>query len=178
MRTTRLLCVWATLSFLVLVVAPIPAEAVELSAGVSLGGIQAGIVPRLAVSPHARPGVAVQYDMAVCLRWRVKKKWTRQSCLLSSQTRSLKGLIACAPCSEWIDAGTLQAPPVDGVTLREAMGALEKAMREIMYGGRISGGLPVTEEDLARVIRLEELMAEWTSTGALSPRWSRSPKRA
>ncbi len=53
MRTTGLLCAWAALSFLVLVVAPMPVEAFELSAGVSLGGIQAGIVPRLAVSPHA-----------------------------------------------------------------------------------------------------------------------------
>lgn len=29
--------------------------------------------------------------------------------------------------------------------------------------------MPVTEEDLARVVRLEELFVEWTSTGALSP---------
>jgi hypothetical protein len=52
-RTTRLLCVWAAPCFLVLVVAPMPAEAFELSAGVSVGGIQAGILSRLAVSPHA-----------------------------------------------------------------------------------------------------------------------------
>jgi hypothetical protein len=35
-----------------LVVAPIPARAVEFSTGVSLGGIQVGTVPRLAVSPN------------------------------------------------------------------------------------------------------------------------------
>jgi hypothetical protein len=39
----------------------------------------------------------------------------------------------------------------------------------MLYGGRLVGGLSVTEEDLARVIRLEALIAEWPSIGAPSP---------
>ncbi|MFS8070856.1 MAG: hypothetical protein ACMG6S_31190 [Byssovorax sp.] len=37
---------------LVLVFAPMPAGAVELSGGASVGGLQIGSVPRLAMSPH------------------------------------------------------------------------------------------------------------------------------
>ena len=71
----------------------------------------------------------------------------------------------------WIDAGGAQAPPVDGAELRKVMVALEEAMREIMHGGRLSGAelWHLTEADLASVIRLEVLSAEWTSTGALPP---------
>lgn len=43
----------AVMSALVLVAARRPVGAVEVSGGVSLGGILAGAVPRLAVSPHA-----------------------------------------------------------------------------------------------------------------------------
>jgi hypothetical protein len=49
------------------------------------------------------------------------------------------------------------------------MDALEEAIREILYGGRIVGAESFTEEDLARVQRLKELIAEGPSTGALSP---------
>jgi hypothetical protein len=49
----------------VLVAAPAPAAAFELSGGVSLGGILAGTVPRLAVSPHA--GIAWRIDGALLL---------------------------------------------------------------------------------------------------------------
>jgi hypothetical protein len=53
MRTTgrRISC--AALFVLVLLVVPLPAGAYELSGGVSMGGILAGTVPHLAVSPHA-----------------------------------------------------------------------------------------------------------------------------
>lgn len=44
---------WAALPLIIVVVAPKPAAAFELSSGVSLGGILAGTAPRLAVSPHA-----------------------------------------------------------------------------------------------------------------------------
>lgn len=47
LRPSLLLCAIA------LVALPSPAEAFELSGGVSLGGILAGTEPRLAVSPHA-----------------------------------------------------------------------------------------------------------------------------
>ena len=71
---------------------------------------------------------------------------------------------------EWNDAGTIEAPPVDGATLRNVMIALEGAMREILYGGRIVATESlVTEEDRARVLRPEELITEWPSSGALSP---------
>lgn len=43
---------WAV-PFFVVLMAPTLAQAFELSGGVSLGGFQAGTVPRLAVSPHA-----------------------------------------------------------------------------------------------------------------------------
>ena len=51
MRTTgrRISCA----ALFVLVVVPMPAAAYELSGGVSMGGILAGTVPHLAVSPHA-----------------------------------------------------------------------------------------------------------------------------
>lgn len=44
-------CVIALAVLLVLIGFPMPARGVELGAGISLGGVQAGIVPRLAVSP-------------------------------------------------------------------------------------------------------------------------------
>ncbi|XYH95639.1 hypothetical protein ACMHYB_48870 [Sorangium sp. So ce1128] len=43
----------AAMVILPLVVAPTQGEASELSAGVSLGWMQAGTAPRLAVGPHA-----------------------------------------------------------------------------------------------------------------------------
>lgn len=70
---------------------------------------------------------------------------------------------------EWNDAGAIEAPPVDGATLGKTMDALEEAMREILYGGRIVGAESFTEEDLVCVLRLKELIAEWPSTGAMSP---------
>ncbi|MEP7122996.1 MAG: hypothetical protein ABJE95_18860 [Byssovorax sp.] len=42
----------ACVVMVVLVIVPMPASAVELSSGVSLGAIQIGTVPRLAVSPN------------------------------------------------------------------------------------------------------------------------------
>lgn len=72
---------------------------------------------------------------------------------------------------EWNDAGAIEEPPVDGATLEKTMAALEEALREILYGGRLVGveELRLTEEDLARVLRLEALITEWPSKGALSP---------
>ena len=71
---------------------------------------------------------------------------------------------------EWNDAGAIEAPPVDGATLAKTMKALEEGMREVLYGERIVGGEKmVTEEGLARVLRLEELIPAWPSRGALSP---------
>ena len=71
---------------------------------------------------------------------------------------------------EWNDAGAVEAPPVDGATLEKTMKALEEAMREALYGGQIVGAEKmVTEEGLARVLRLEELIPEWPSRGTLSP---------
>jgi hypothetical protein len=43
----------ALLVLVIVVVVPMPAAAFELSGGVSVGGILAGTVPHLAVSPHA-----------------------------------------------------------------------------------------------------------------------------
>jgi len=48
---------------IVLLVFPMSAEALEVSGGVSLGGILAGISPRLAVSPHAN------------VSWRAENGW-------------------------------------------------------------------------------------------------------
>jgi hypothetical protein len=45
-------CVITLAVLLGLVVSPMSARAVELSGGISLGGVQAGVVPRLAVSPN------------------------------------------------------------------------------------------------------------------------------
>jgi hypothetical protein len=71
---------------------------------------------------------------------------------------------------EWNDIGAIDAPPVDGATLATTMKALEGAMREVLYGGRVVGGENmVSEEGLARVLRLEELIPAWPSRGALSP---------
>ena len=71
---------------------------------------------------------------------------------------------------EWNDTGAIEAPPVDGATLATRMKALEEAMREVLYGGRIVGGeKTVTEEGLARVLRIKELLPAWPSRGALSP---------
>ncbi len=53
MRTTGRRITWAALCVPVLVAAPLPAEAFEISGGVSMGGILAGTVPHLAASPHA-----------------------------------------------------------------------------------------------------------------------------
>jgi hypothetical protein len=51
-RTTGRRIPWGALFVLVLVGVPMPAGAFELSGGVSLGGLLAGTVPHLAVSPH------------------------------------------------------------------------------------------------------------------------------
>jgi hypothetical protein len=70
----------------------------------------------------------------------------------------------------WNDTGAIEAPPVDGATLATMMKALEEAMREVLHGGRIVGGEKmVSEEGLARVLQLEELIPAWPSRGALSP---------
>ncbi len=70
---------------------------------------------------------------------------------------------------EWNDAGAIEAPPLDCVMLKETIDALKEAMREILHGGRLVGVSPlVTEEALARLIRLEELITDWPSIGALS----------
>ncbi|WP_441290684.1 hypothetical protein ACSRUE_09330 [Sorangium sp. KYC3313] len=54
MRTTdRQISASAVFALLLSVVVPTQADASELSAGISFGGIQAGTVTRLAVSPHA-----------------------------------------------------------------------------------------------------------------------------
>jgi hypothetical protein len=53
MRTTGRRVSWAALCVFGLVAVPMPSGAVELSGGVGLGGILAGTVPRLAVSPNA-----------------------------------------------------------------------------------------------------------------------------
>ena len=81
-----------------------------------------------------------------------------------------EGINGLCALLEWNDAGAAEAPPVDGATLEKTMKALEEAMREVLYGGRIVGGEKmVTEEGLARVLRLEELIPAWPSRGALSP---------
>jgi hypothetical protein len=51
LRTPGLLITWAA-PLVVILVVPMPARAFDLSGGVSLGGFQAGTVPRLAVSPN------------------------------------------------------------------------------------------------------------------------------
>jgi hypothetical protein len=79
------------------------------------------------------------------------------------------GINALCALLEWNDAGAIDAPPIDGGTLGKTMDALEEAIREILYGGRIVGAESFTEEDLARVQRLKELIAEGPSTGELSP---------
>ena len=71
---------------------------------------------------------------------------------------------------EWNDTGAVEVPPIDGATLGKTMAALEEAMREILYGGRVVGAESLlTDEDLARLLRLEELIPAWPSKGPLSP---------
>jgi hypothetical protein len=71
---------------------------------------------------------------------------------------------------EWNDAGAIEAAPVDGTTLATTMKALEEGMRAVLYGSGIVGGEQlVSEEGLARVLQLEELIPAWPSRGALSP---------
>ena len=80
-----------------------------------------------------------------------------------------EGINVLCALLEWNDSGAIEAPPVDGATLRKAMGMLEEAVREILYGGRTVGAESITDEDLARVLELKELTADWPPTGALSP---------
>ncbi|CAN96291.1 hypothetical protein predicted by Glimmer/Critica [Sorangium cellulosum So ce56] len=54
---------WAVLLVAPLVVVPTQGEASELSAGVSLGWLQAGTIPRLAVGPHAGISWPIQRDI-------------------------------------------------------------------------------------------------------------------
>jgi hypothetical protein len=51
-RTPGLPISWAA-PLVIGLMAPYPAHALEMSGGLSLGGFQAGTVPRLAISPHA-----------------------------------------------------------------------------------------------------------------------------
>jgi hypothetical protein len=51
-RTPALRMLWAAPLILLILVAPMPARAFELTGGVSAGIFQAGILPRLAVAPH------------------------------------------------------------------------------------------------------------------------------
>src|SRR5262245_28966842 len=80
-----------------------------------------------------------------------------------------EGINCLCAILEWNDAGAGEAPPVDGATLSKTMAMVEGAIRKILYDGRVVGGPPITEEDLARVIRLEALIPEWPSKAALSP---------
>jgi hypothetical protein len=54
---------WVVLVVPSLVVVPTQGEASELSAGVSLGWLQAGTIPRLAVGPHAGISWPIQRDI-------------------------------------------------------------------------------------------------------------------
>jgi hypothetical protein len=49
--------------------------------------------------------------------------------------------------------------------------ALEGSVREILYGSRLQGaeGFHLTEVDLARVVRIEELSREWMSAAKPPP---------
>ncbi|AUX25597.1 uncharacterized protein SOCEGT47_061450 [Sorangium cellulosum] len=61
-RTSQRRICWAAGHVLALLV-PTPVEAYDLSAGVSLGWLQAGTVPRLAVGPHAGITWPIQRDI-------------------------------------------------------------------------------------------------------------------
>ncbi|WP_437974412.1 hypothetical protein WMF11_38890 [Sorangium sp. So ce295] len=54
---------WVVMVVPLLVVVPTQGEASELSAGVSLGWLQAGTIPRLAVGPHAGISWPIQRDI-------------------------------------------------------------------------------------------------------------------
>jgi hypothetical protein len=85
----------------------------------------------------------------------------------SSMADGVNGLCAILA---WNDTGALDAPPIDGVTLQRTVAALAEAMREVLHGGRLAGGSPpIAEDDLARVLRLEEVLTTWPSAGALPP---------
>ena len=70
---------------------------------------------------------------------------------------------------EWNDAGAIGAPPINVAMLKERIDALNEAMQAILYEGRLVGVAPlVTEEALARLLRLKELITDWPSIGSLS----------
>ena len=63
MRASQRRILWAAGVVLPLLVVPARVDAYELSAGVSLGWLQAGTVPRLAVGPHAGIAWPIQRDI-------------------------------------------------------------------------------------------------------------------
>ncbi|AUX35021.1 hypothetical protein SOCE836_072090 [Sorangium cellulosum] len=63
MRASQRRISWAAGVVLPLLVVPARVEAYELRAGVSLGWLQAGTVPRLAVGPHAGMAWPIQRDI-------------------------------------------------------------------------------------------------------------------
>lgn len=68
MKTTGRQIRSATVLALVLSVAPMPADASELSAGINFGWLQAGTATRLAVSPHAGISWRIKSDLLFGLR--------------------------------------------------------------------------------------------------------------
>jgi hypothetical protein len=68
----------------------------------------------------------------------------------------------------WVDAGAAGAPPADCAALGQAMAGLERALGEILHGGRLEAASSrIAAEDLARVVRLEELIVAWSTSAAV-----------
>lgn len=65
----------------------------------------------------------------------------------------------------WVDGGGTGDPPIDRDVTMKTMDALVWAHREAIEGGRLEGQMPLGSADLARVIRLNELIHAWMTSG-------------
>ena len=65
----------------------------------------------------------------------------------------------------WLEGGGAGDPPIDPEVTAQTMDALVWAFREVIEGGRLEGQTPLGKADLARAVRLNELVHTWMTTG-------------
>lgn len=83
-----------------------------------------------------------------------------------------RGLDALKALVLWIEAGTVGSFGISPASMSDALRGLDWFMRELRDGvatGKMSGGPPFDDEEIARLERMRALMEAWFAGGQLHP---------